>query len=54
MTSNEASEPIHLSVKLTGGEISALPEEDMEPLDDTADDIIITYPEGKMKAAICF
>lgn len=51
--SNEASAPVHFTVSLTGGEAMALPAPKPSPLNpETAKNVYVSYPDGKMKAAL--
>ncbi len=51
--SNEASVPIHFQISLTGGEESEIPTRKPEELSpEAAKDIKMTYPDGKLKAAL--
>ena len=46
-TSNEASQPVHLTISLTGGEATALPTPEPQPLDDAATEaaqVAVSYP----------
>ena len=52
-SSNSASEPLHFEVSMTGGEPSELPTPKPEELPkEIAETIKLTYPDGKLKAAI--
>lgn len=51
--SNEASDPVHFEIALTGGEPSVIPTPEPDPLpEDVRNTIKTSYPDGKMKAVI--